>query len=409
MKKIMSLLITLIFLLCGCGNTVFENSDDTLDFSDLSSEGSKLFDTGYSSEFRGAWLSYLEIRPKNFDVSKNDYQEYIKNYFQNFKKAKINNVFVQVRPFADAIYQSSLFPSSSCVVKNQGDKLPFDFFQVIIEEAKNFSIEVHAWINPYRIQNEFDESKLCSDSFAKKWLSEKDNCDVIKVNGGLYFNPASLKVQELIIDGVREILENYDVSGIHIDDYFYPSSESGYDKVSFDEYSEKGGKLNLAKWRSENINSLLSGIYNTVKDFSKDKIFSISPGGDIEKNKKEMFADCKKWCSESGYCDMIIPQIYYGFNNEKMPFEACAEMWIKLVCDDVKLVIGLALYKSGKTDAFAGKSGKDEWIENNDIIKRQVELSRRLNFAGFCLYSAQFVNFTDKSCSKEMQNLINVL
>ena len=98
---------------------------------------------------------------------------------------------------------------------------------------------------------------------------------------------------------------------------------------------------------------------------------------------------------------MIIPQIYFGFDNETLPFESCASQWAEL-CKSRKVLLcaGLAVYKAGKEDTFAGDSGKNEWKENSDILKRQVEYLRENGFDGFCLYSSQFVNFNEKDKNK---------
>ena len=409
MKRLLAIFFILIFLLCGCSGTIFDNSDETISIEDIRSDDDKLINNSNENEFRGAWLSYLEIRPKSYDMSEEDYSLYIESIFDNLSQLKINNVFVQVRPFADAIYPSELFPSSESVCKTRGDKLGFDFLGVIIKAAKKKSISVHAWINPFRVQKTFDEGELCDGFAAKKWFCEKGNTNVKKASGGLYFNPAKPQVHKLIIDGVKELLEKYDISGIHIDDYFYPTTDEAFDGEDYEAYKQSGGKMSLESWRRENISSLISSIYTTVKSYGKQKLFTVSPCGDIDKNENELYADCRKWCSEKGYCDIIIPQIYYGFENEKMPYADCLRKWKSLVCCDVKICAGLALYKAGKEDTFAGEGGKNEWKENSDIIKRQVELLRNEAYDGFCIYSAGFVNFGENFCGKEMKNLSDVV
>ena len=107
---------------------------------------------------------------------------------------------------------------------------------------------------------------------------------------------------------------------------------------------------------------------------------------------------------------MIIPQIYYGFENETMPFENCLEEW-KNICtnENVKLVPGLALYKSGQTDDFAGETGKDEWINYNDVIKRQVICLEDADCSGFSLYSSSYVNFNETFLGAQLNELKSVL
>lgn len=411
MKRIVAVLVFIMLTFCACSPAVKIESE-TLDFSTSSvfkEKDSFLFNSLEQNEFRGAWLSYLEINPKKL-TDENEYRAYVEGILCRLEGFKVGDLFVQVRPFADAVYKSEVFETSSSVVKKRGDSLPFDFLKVIIDEAGKKKIRIHAWINPYRILTQARNEEINSQSSIGKMLCEENSNKIIRTESGLFFNPASLEAQQFIIDGVREILKNYDVAGIHIDDYFYPSTGESIDKTQYAEYEKSGGRLSLEEWRRENVSSLISGIYCAVKACSKSKIFSISPCADIEKNEKLHYADVKKWCSEEGYCDMIIPQIYFGFDNEAMPFEGCANCW-KELCKDkrVFLCAGLAAYKIGKEDAFAGESGKDEWKENSDILKRQVELLRNIGYNGFCLYSVQFVNFNENLCKKELKNLSDVL
>ena len=138
------------------------------------------------------------------------------------------------------------------------------------------------------------------------------------------------------------------------------------------------------------MNNLLSLSYSTVKSFGKEKIFSVSPSGDIDKNYSELYADVALWC-KGGFCDMIIPQLYYGFQNETKPFQKVLVRWLALCKgSDVKLSVGLALYKVGKEDEFAGK-GKDEWFSDDTVIERQKAFSEEKGAFGTVYFSASFL------------------
>lgn len=410
MKRIFLIMLIFLFIFCGCSGAMWQYDKDMYDlYKSLDDDDDNAGIVGDMDDdfFVAAWLSYFELMPKSFEMTRDEYAKQIEETLENLSKAKVENLFVHVRPFADAIYPSKYFPSAQCVASKQGQPLAFDFFQVIIEEAKKKNIKVHAWINPYRIQNNFDQSLLSDESIAKKWISQKSD-NVLRAGDGLYFNPSSTAVRKLITDSVREILENYDVCGIHIDDYFYPTTDEAFDEKSYSLYREEGGKLSLSDWRRENVNSLLSMLYCTVKSFGEEKIFSVSPCGKIDKNENELYADVKLWCEKDGYCDMIIPQVYYGFENESAAFEETALSWKKLLKNNSKLCLGLALYKTGKVDEFA-LSGKDEWRENKDIIARQISFAKENGFDGISIYSASFVNFNEISSSEETQNLADVL
>ena len=358
-----------------------------------------------SSLFSASWLSYIELSLVSGRNTAESYTAYIDGIFDNMKKVGITDAFVQVRPFADAFYPSDIFPSSAYIASEQGGALPFDVFGLIAERAKLKGLSVHAWINPYRVSSGNDIEALSEKNPARQLYKEGTNEDVAVTEKGIYFNPASERVRKLITDGVRELMEKYDIKGIHIDDYFYFENCGDFDARQYSVYTSLGGNLDLADWRRENVSVLLSALYSAVKSFGEDKIFSVSPAGDITKCYNEGYADVYLWCREEGYCDMIIPQLYFGFENEKRPFTRCLEDWISLCKDgNVRLVPGLALYKAGQEDVYA-LSGKNEWLNNSDIIARQVEVIRQKKCHGYALYSGTYIDFNEKSFAEELNNL----
>ncbi len=400
-KKIIYIILMLIacLSLVGCGLHSDEDNP-TLDIHENAAFDGKLDDTTKAisddDSFIFTWLTYSELQVKDGTKNKEDYENHIESLFTNMKDMGVTDCFVQVRPFADAVYSSQYYPLSIYAKKAEG----FDVFKCVISVAKSFDIDIHAWINPYRISY----SELPEDSI---WLKDY-KAHIMSLSSGVYFRPSSLKVQSLILSGIGEILEKYDVKGIHIDDYFYPEDITEEDKKDYDKYKKDGGKKDIASWRRENVNSLISAIYLKVKSFGEDKVFSISPAGNIDKNYNQLYADVYSWC-KGGYCDMILPQIYFGFENETLPFESCLDSWLSITdSEKVTLIPGLALYKCGKEDTFAG-SGKDEWQKNNDILSRQVKYLRENNCAGFALYSSSYINFSETFVADELNNLKSVL
>ena len=156
----------------------------------------------------------------------------------------------------------------------------------------------------------------------------------------------------------------------------------------------------------------MGSVYTLIKSRNNNLVFSISPSGDIEKCTNIFYADVKKWCEEEGFADYIIPQLYYGFLNENMPFKETAEEWNNLhINPSVKIICGLAPYKCGKKDEFAGK-GADEWQKNTDILARQTEyIYETLKWDGISLFSYSFCfdeNIIGNS-KKEIKNLVDML
>ena len=359
-------------------------------------------------EVRAVWVSYTELNPKRL-TSKAGFRRHVQSLLSPMQTLSVTDVFLQVRPFADAIYPSKLFASSSSVVRKRGDALPFDFLAVFLSQAKRCGLRVHAWINPYRVSTSTsDLSAFSDDPAVGPLLKNGASPCVLSWNGGVYLDPGSDAVQKLILDGAKELLKNYDLAGIHIDDYFYPTDDPSFDEKSFAAYLAAGEK-DLLSYRRANVSRLVQGLYAAVKSFGSEKIFSISPSADIEKNEKVYAADVRLWGSADGYCDWLIPQIYFGFSHETRPFEDCAKAWQALCSGkNVRLLGGLAAYKIGKHDPFAGAGGA-EWQTNAAVLSDQVRTLRRFGYAGFALFSATFLNFEQKVSAKVLKNLKDVI
>lgn len=403
-KKLFCIIMTvaICFSLVGCG---LYSSDDnpTLDvheeavFDDDEEDTSKAMSD--EDSFLFTWMTYSEIRVTDALAEKTAYEKHIKGLFNNMKKIGVTDCFVQVRPFADAMYKSEYYPLSVYAEKAKD----FDPFAVIVSLGKSHGVNIHAWINPYRISS----SKLTSSNPYYE-MSNSDAEYIVTTASGVYFNPCSLKAQTLILSGVEELMENYSIKGIHIDDYFYPADFGDKDTVQYESYCKKGGDKDIASWRRENVNSLIAAIYLKVRSFGEDKIFSVSPSGNIKKNYSQLYVDVYEWC-KGGYCDIILPQIYFGFENESLPFGRCFEEWLNITDrDKVRLIPALALYKAGKEDVFAG-DGKYEWKDKGDIISRQVKLMKESNCKDFALYSSSYINFSEKFTAQELKNLQSVI
>lgn len=200
-------------------------------------------------------------------------------------------------------------------------------------------------------------------------------------------------MHQLVYAGVRELVKNYRIDGIHIDDYFYPTTDAGIDSLQYKTYCDAGGTDALADWRCATINAFLAGLYSTVKAENPQVLLSVSPTGSLEKNLCEQYADVREWVCTPGYLDIIMPQLYYGFMHETMPFVQAANVWDTLpLLDSIYMVWGLAVYKYGQKDENAG-SGSQEWIENDDIIVKQIQFLQQLkHYNGFAMFSYKYIN-----------------
>lgn len=361
-----------------------------------------------STELRGIWIScYDHISAAG--KTREEYKSATDKMFKSIKDFGLNTAFVHLRAFSDAFYKSDIYPYSSYIAGKEGADLPFDPFAVMLESAKQYGISVHGWINPFRVSTKKDTSLLSSKNPAKAIL-DSGNADgeICILSNGIYYNPSCPSNHKRIIDGVREIISKYDVDGIHIDDYFYPSTDSSIDKKQYSQYKSEGGTLSLADWRRNGINAFVSSLYSAVKSADSSLIFSISPAAQLDKNRNEYYADCELWLSRTGYADLIIPQIYFGFEHETLAFESLLKKWSSLPrASGVKLACGIAAYKCAAKDKYAG-SGSAEWQNNTDILARQLKAIRNnKSYSGFVVFSYQDLN--RNACKTEIQNLKNAV
>ena len=332
------------------------------------------------SSMKGVFVSYIDyasLKGKEVKEQKNIINEMVNNvsYFG------FNTVILQVRAFSDAIYDSSYFPLSSVMAYDEQGVL-FDVLSYFIEKCNNKDILVYAWINPYRISNDGDKSKISKNASYYKWL---DTNKIGVYDNGIYFNPADSDVLELILNGVSEIVKNYKVAGVLYDDYFYPN-----DVIDMQNYEDYKGELSLNSYRVNNISNLLKESYLRVKSINKDVLFGISPSGNVENNLNYEYLDIKNVLKDK-YLDFIMPQLYYGFNNQNKPYMKVLKEWSGLNVNKINLYVALSLYKSGMVDTYAG-SGKDEWVSNSDIIKRQVLSSSVVNdYSGFVIFRYEYL------------------
>ena len=338
-----------------------------------------------AEEYRAVWISYLELGGMLTGKTAAQFRSNIAAAYENVKSLGCNTVIVHVRPFGDALYDSDLFPTSYLITGTEGDALPFDPLKIMVEEAHSRGLSFEAWLNPYRVRARSGR-ELSVGNPAQKYLDSGSDAVYQLSNGGIYYNPGSREAVDLIVAGVREIVANYDVDAIHFDDYFYATTDSSIDSAL---YAANGGGLSLAAWRRQNVNTMVKEVYAAVKAEKSTVRFGISPQGNTKANYDTLYADVATWLSHKGYVDYICPQIYYGFQNATCPYsEVLKEFDSMIKVDGIDLYVGLAAYKIGNEDTYAGAAGKTEWQQNSDLLSRMVTQARGAeNYKGFSLYS----------------------
>ena len=369
----------------------------------MSKKNNNIYDNN-KEEIRGIYISYLEYLSYFNGNSLNINKSYINKMLDQIKENNFNTIFLHVSPFSDAIYKSNIFPYSYTLTGVEGKNPGLDYLDYFIREAHKRNLKIHAWINPYRISSTTDTSKLSNDNPAITFLKTND-AKITKT--GIYYNPASSKVIDLLLKQIYEIITNYNVDGIHLDDYFYEDVE-----IDLELYQKHFLETNISinEYRLNIINTTIKSIYKLIKSYNKNIIFSISPDGNIENNYELHYADIKTWLSDDGYIDIIMPQVYFGFDNSLKPFEKTINEWNNLIKNNVKLVPVLAFYKVGLVDEYAGV-GKYEWINNQDIISRQINYSKTLNnYDGYTLFRYEYIfnsNLINNNSKLELENINN--
>lgn len=350
-------------------------------------------------ELRAVWIPYMS--EYSIDADKID------TMVAECKAVGANAIIFHVRPFGDALYDSIYFPWSHIITGTQGiaPENDFDPLEYIIERAHENGMQLHAWINPLRIQLAGGKTPeaLSSDNPYVVWRGDSvaANDDwVVDYKDGKFYNPSNPEVRSMIADGMAEIAANYRVDGVHWDDYFYPANDGSFDdSVDYQSYKEAGGKLSLVEWRTVNINELIKEVYNKVKAADSNCVFGISPAGNIQ-NCLAAGADVYKWCSEKGFIDYICPQIYWTFDSPAAPFaERCAEWKSMVKLENIDFYVGLALYKAG-SDADGGR-----WLKSDSIIADQISHSREegIDADGFMIFSYDYLKA--EQSAKEVENI----
>ena len=400
------------------GNT----SSITFDTESSKKEKNSSMKSADTMNYRAVWLSYLEFNSYRKSVKNNNehnFRTFYKHILQRIKSLSYNRIIVQVRPFGDALYSSDYFPWAACISGKQGKNPGYDPLKIMTEMSHKEGIAIEAWINPYRISSGDSIQSLSKTNPAKIWFSSQNTKrNVLSYNGSLYYNPSSESVRNLIIKGVEEIVQNYDVDGIHMDDYFYPAFTEENVTTAFDapEYkqqiktnmpstdfqssssSNKSSTENtLADWRRANVNRLVSGIYKAIKEKDPQVTFGISPAGNLDnlRNDLEYYVDIDTWVSQNGYVDYLMPQIYWGFTNKLAPFDKVTDEWVTLMTSSpVKLYIGLQLYRMGSTEP--GQSDSKE-LQQATLIKKELSyIKQQKKIEGYCLFSYQYLDCQNK-------------
>ena len=328
-----------------------------------------------AAPYRAVWVSYLEWQQVDFSTPET-FSGDIAVILDNIRNLGATVVLAQVRPFGDALYPSSYYPFSHLCTGQQGRDPGYDPLALLVQAAHDRGLALEAWVNPYRIQAGLTPA-LCGASPAKlhpDWVKYTDT--------GAYLDPANTAVRQYIADAVGELCANYDVDGIHFDDYFYPTTDPAFDAA---DYAASGTALTQDDWRRENVNALVELCHATARRYGVR--FGVAPVGDPEQNYALQYSDAARWLRQ-GTVDYLMPQLYWGQEYVKdgdtsHSLARLAGAWAALPrAAGVRLYAGLGAYRIGAGD---GSDAGSEWVSGRALAD-QLNLLDRLGVQGAGLY-----------------------
>lgn len=324
-------------------------------------------------EFRGAWVASV----KNIDwpskpgLSAAQQKAELVKILDRCVQLRLNAVFLQVRPACDALYESALEPWSEYLTGTMGRGPGYDPLASAVGEAHRRGLELHAWLNPFRARH-----ASATGAVAGNHISRAQPALVKSYGKSLWLDPGERAVQEHSLRVVLDVVQRYDIDGIHFDDYFYPYDEKDGkgrslpfpDEPSWKRYEGAGGRLIREDWRRENVNTFIHRVQSAVHAQKAWVKFGVSPFGiwrpghpasvkglDAYDN---LYADSRRWLAE-GWVDYLAPQLYWPASAPGQSFPALLKWWTEQNVRQRHVWAGLAHRNSA------------------DEIVRQIQLTRK--------------------------------
>lgn len=357
-------------------------------------------------EFRAAWIaSVANIDwPSKPGLSESEQQSEMTRILDQVDRMNMNAIIFQIRPTADAFYRSKLEPWSWFLSGEQGKGPSYDPLEFTIREAHARGIEVHVWFNPYRAFHNTQQGPA-TDSHVSKTHPQY----VYRYGSFLWMDPGVKFVQDRSFAVMMDVLERYDIDGMHIDDYFYPYPvrENGRvvpfpDDKTYAAYRRRGGQLSLSDWRRKNVDDFVERLYDGIKDRKPWVKFGVSPFGIYRPGiprgitagvdqYEDLAADALKWW-ENGWLDYLAPQLYWPIEQRPQSFPVLLEWWKSTNKKNRHLWPGL----------FTSRLGDANTTYNPEQIVRQIRMTRDPEVNGH-------IHFSMKSFMLDWQGINDAL
>ncbi|MEA5598977.1 glycoside hydrolase family 10 protein [Rivularia sp. UHCC 0363] len=326
-------------------------------------------------EFRGAWVASVwnSDWPSRAGLSVDQQKAELIQILDKLQELNFNALILQVRPEGDALYPSKYEPWSAWLTGIQGKAPGYDPLEFAIAECHKRNIEFHAWFNPYRASTSYNTKNVAPH------IAVTNPQVVYRWGTQLWMDPGAEVVQDRAYNVIMDVVQRYDIDGVHLDDYFYPypiSGESFPDRKTYTAYQNAGGKLSLNDWRRDNVNRMVQRLWSGINSIKSHVKFGISPFGIYRPGEPSgiqgldaydvLYADAKKWLQQ-GWLDYIAPQLYWRIDQTAQSYPTLLKWWTSI--------------NSKQRHVYAGNTiarlDGEAWTQA-EIIK-QVTISRSLN------------------------------
>ncbi len=345
-------------------------------------------------EFRAVWVATVDNIdwPSQKNLTPVRQRREFTDLLEFYKGIGMNALFVQVRAAGDAFYAKSREPWSEWLTGEQG-RAPVPFYdplEYMVRESHRRGLEFHAWLNLNRLVHR------SSRSVSSQNISRTHPAWILSYDGAKLFNFGLPEVRDFITQMTVDVARNYDVDGIHFDDYFYPYAVAGQtlqDEATFKKYGQDFSNKN--EWRRHNVDLLVQQIHDSLAVVKPRLKFGISPFG-VWRNRRDdvngsnttgglssydhLFADTRKWLEE-GWIDYVAPQVYFSAGFAKVPFKNLVDWWAKNSFGR-HFYVGQAAYRVGYED-------KDTHWRNTSEIPNQVRYLRQEGADGSIFFSSR--------------------
>jgi uncharacterized lipoprotein YddW (UPF0748 family) len=324
-------------------------------------------------EMRGLWVATVRNIdwPSRNTLSADQQRAELDDILDRARAAGFNAIFLQVRSAGDAMYASPLEPWSASLTGQQGKDPGYDPLAYAVTQAHARGLELHAWINPYRAGNTADSLALAPNQIFHT------RRDLVRVYGGsLWMDPGEPDVQDFVVSVVKDIVQRYDVDGVHADDYFYPYQVKDANGVTLDfpdsaSYARSGSTLARDDWRRANVDRFIERLYREVHALKPAIDVGISPFGIWRPGNPPsvagldayatIYADSRKWLQQ-GWVDYLAPQLYWANGAPQQSFSVLLDWWISQNTLRRNIWPGMAAYRvnDGTANPFSATEIPDQ-------------------------------------------------